>query len=312
MKEIDEQQNPEVDNTPDYTYTNNSSNDTVVSNTEDSDIESSPTPPESIKVHITDKTSPIVLLFGAPASGKTMTIVRLCKYLRSKGYDLAVDKNFCRNAWEYNKNANRFNSMLDTQDALKGTNHNDFLLIKVIDKKGSVICQILEGAGEDYFARNEIEGYNREEVPFPNYMADVFGSPNKKVWVFLTEPDWNVEHEDKTAYVRRIEFCKKQCAGVRDKHIILFNKIDKTATALDSGRVHVKNAFKMCKDEYPGLFDIFKNLSPLPWKSKYSCRFVPFSTGNYGMSISGSSHYSQSADAHPIRLWKAILKSIKG
>ena len=64
-----------------------------------------PTPSHKIKVHVTDHHAPIIMFFGAPSSGKTMTLVRLAKYLRTHGYTLNVDPNFCTNAWEYRVNS---------------------------------------------------------------------------------------------------------------------------------------------------------------------------------------------------------------
>ena len=40
--------------------------------------------PNKIVVTIADKDTPIVLLIGPPASGKTMTLVRLARYLRTQ------------------------------------------------------------------------------------------------------------------------------------------------------------------------------------------------------------------------------------
>ena len=39
-----------------------------------------------IKVTIADYNTPLVILFGPPACGKTMTMVRLTRYLQKKGF----------------------------------------------------------------------------------------------------------------------------------------------------------------------------------------------------------------------------------
>ncbi|MBQ9092894.1 MAG: hypothetical protein IJY03_02720 [Prevotella sp.] len=275
--------------------------------------ERQPTPPSEIEVHVEDQTAPIILLFGATTSGKSMTLVRLAKYLRKKNYRITVDMNFCTNAWEYKENARRFNDMLGTTRALKGTDRNDFLFIKIEDSRGTTVCQILEGAGEDYFPSKSIEGFNRSNIPFPPYMATVFGGDNKKIWAFLTEPDWAVPHNDKLEYVERIRYCKQQHTGGRDKFIILYNKVDKRGFAIDKTSVHTKNAIKACSNEYSGLFEIFRNNSPLPWSRDYLCEFVPFSTGIYGLHAPGElAPYTPSNDVHPATLWATILKCIKG
>ena len=268
-----------------------------------------PTPSHKIKVHVTDQHAPIIMFFGAPSSGKTMTLVRLAKYLRTHGYTLNVDPNFCTNAWEYRVNSQRFNSMLATDEALKGTDHNDFLFIQVKNEKGAVVCQILEGAGEGYFPSIAPPDFPRSQTPFPAYMANVFGSDNKKIWVFITEPNWERPYEDKLEYVERIKYCKRQYSVRMDKFILLFNKIDRI------GDTTAENAMQACSNEYEGLFNAFKNYSPLAslFGPKYLFKFVSFTTGTYGMPQPGvPAHYTPSRDNYPAALWEAILKSIRG
>lgn len=284
--------------------------------TSDSNVDETPrtpTEPDKISVHVVDTSTPIILLFGAPSSGKTMTLVRLAKYLRKHGYSLQVDTNFCTTAWEYNVNASNFNSMLNTTKALSGTGYNDFLFIKVSDEKGRPICQILEGAGEDYFKTMVPPGVDRTSLSFPPYMAGIFTGNNKKVWMFLTEPNWKTSYEMKAEYVQRIRYCKNQYIANKDKSIILYNKVDTTNFVSGPGKVNVSQAMKACNDEYSGLFEIFKNPSALPFTDKYTCKFVPFSTGAYGQVIPGRPQtYDASHDKYPHDLWETIMKCIKG
>lgn len=275
-----------------------------------SDVQArTPTPTHLITVNLIDNRSPIVLLFGAPSSGKTMTLIRLAKYLRPLGYQLVVDANFCANAWEYQENMKNFNSMLNTNFAMKGTDRNDFLLVKILDRHANTVCQILEGAGEDYFPSNMIAGIPRYQVPFPAYMTTLFASNNKKVWMFLTEPNWQ---QNRAEYVDRIRFCKQQHFGNRDKCIIVYNKIDTTPYSTGD-TVNEDAASVQCNNEYPGIFGIFPNNSPLPWAPKYDCEFVPFSTGTYGLPVPGhQAPYVPSREIHPAKLWNAIMKCIRG
>ena len=277
-------------------------------------VNRTPTDPNKITVRVSDNRVPVILLFGAPSSGKTMTLVRLARYLRKKkGYSVSVDERFVttKDVWEYEENTKKFNDMLNTTTALPGTDRNDFLFVRICDSKGTLICQILEGAGEDYFPST---GTNRAQKPFPSYMTGIFNGNNKKVWIFLTEPNWNVNQSDREEYVLRIAHCKSQFFNQkRDKSIILYNKVDKTQFVLGAGAVHTKNAMKECNNEYDGIFGIFKNNNPLPWVDKYTCKFVPFSTGVFGEAADGElGHYDISHDAYPARLWETIEQCIKG
>lgn len=295
-----------VENAPNNITTDNVNQDTTETR--------QPTDPNKITVQVCDKTAPILLIFGAPSSGKTMTLVRLARYLRAKKhYSVQVDPMFVttKDVWEYAENSTKFNEMLGTTTALSGTKRNDFLFIRICDDKGKLICQILEGAGEDYFPPH---GSNRAQMPFPSYMTGIFNSNNKKIWIFLTEPNWDVNQQDRDEYVQRINYCKSQFFNLKkDKSIILYNKIDKTEFVSGPGQVYIRNAMKYCDNEYNGLFQIFRNTSPLPWAEKFTCKFVPFSTGTYGEAYKPEDrHYDISHDAYPAKLWEAIMNCIKG
>ena len=311
--------NPEVDNNG---VTTNPPTNIGEDNNPQNEQPRTPTNPNDIHINVSDKRAPIVLLFGAPSSGKTMALVRLAKYLKGEGFSLQVDENFVasRNVWEYEENCNGFNKMLGTTTALGGTNRNDFLFVKVIGKHGELVCQILEGAGEDYFPSS---GENRVQATFPSYMSGVFGTPNKKIWIFMTEPNWRVNFQDKVDYVDRIRWCKNQYFNQNDKAIILYNKIDQKPELLyGQGKVHIKAAMTNCANEYKlteegkdtSIFEIFVNPSPLAgiFTRKYLCKFVPFCTGHYSDAPEREAqHYNVSHPSYPANLWQTIMDCIK-
>ncbi len=270
-----------------------------------------PTPASDIHVTLTDERAPIVVLFGPSTSGKTMTMICLAKYLYSEGYTLEIDYNFCTNAWEYKKNASNFNTMLSTAYALEGTDHNDFLLIKVLDKKQRTVCQLLEAAGEDYFPSLATQGLTKATMPFPQYMNRLFDAKNKKIYMFLTEPYWKTE-TDRNQYVERISFCRKQFGDKKSKYIIIYNKID-TTPYINGGNVFNEAAKRQCRDEYKGIFNIFKNPSPFTF-TRYLCDFIPFTSGRYGLKdpVTGKTPYTSGPVVFPAKLWRSIIKSIRG
>lgn len=89
--------------------------------------------PNSIKVTIADPKTPIVVLYGPPSCGKTMTLVRLTRYLNSKGYSVVPDKNF-RPSYDtnYKEMCQHFNEMINSDNAAQSTSHIGFMLVKVL------------------------------------------------------------------------------------------------------------------------------------------------------------------------------------
>ena len=66
--------------------------------------------PNKINIEISDHNAPIVVLFGQPACGKTMTLVRMTRYLISQGYSVDPVREFRPNYdVNYTKNCEDFN-----------------------------------------------------------------------------------------------------------------------------------------------------------------------------------------------------------
>ncbi|MCQ2338043.1 MAG: hypothetical protein MJ001_03845 [Paludibacteraceae bacterium] len=262
------------------------------------------TDPKTINVRIIDQ-KPIVILFGAKSTGKTMTLVRLGKYLHNQsGYTLDVDKLFCTtDVWEYKVNSRNFNSMLGTTKALPGTNNNDFLFVNVT-KKRETVCHILEAAGEDYFPTRIANGGRDPEAEFPAYMSTVFNSGNKKLWVFIVDAEWT-NGQDCSDYVDRIRYVLNKRCSNNDEFLLLYNKADKegyvTAKCIDNDNAKIR-----CYGQYGGIEKVFENPSRSPFARRYLHDFQAFSTGEYHK----GGQYTKSMDFVPEALWKLIVKKL--
>lgn len=261
--------------------------------------------PNAIKITISDSTTPIVVLFGPPASGKTMTLIRLTRYLTQNGYEVAPVKTF-RPSYDshYTKMCNEFNNMVNSDQAAKGTDTISFMLVTVL-QKGKPICQILEAPGEGYYKPKEDTGI------FPKYVNNVINNKNRKIWLFVVEPDW-LDEADRQGYAAKIKKLSTKMHST-DKVIFLCNKIDKTPYVLGSGRINTNAARTAIGNQYKGIFEPFRNENPITrFFSEHRCQFIPFSTGDYNERVDGGISYEAGDDCYPRNLWKAILSIRRG
>ncbi len=261
-------------------------------------------------IKIGDKKAPIVMLFGPPTSGKSMTLVRLARYLRKLGYTVKADTTF-KSDDTYKERCDKFHKNLNSKEALDGNALNEFLMVKIINH-GTTVCQILEAPGEHYFnpkKPDEISARN-----FRPYLTQIIRNlPNRKIWVFITEAEWNVHASVKDSYVGRIRNCKHQLLRNSDRVVILYNKVDQKEELFENGHLHISSAEKAMKDEYEGLSIVFKNPNPIAslWRPN-NYRFVPFCTGYYTKQVGGKPKYNESEEMYPKLLWDQLMKCIKG
>lgn len=274
------------------------------------DTDGSPTVIDEDDIKIGDKRAPIVMLFGPPTSGKSMTLVRLARYLRKQGYTVKADPTF-KSDDAYKARCEQFHKNLNTTEALQGNALNEFLMVKVINH-GTTVCQILEAPGEHYFNPKKPEEVSARN--FRPYLTEIIRNlANRKIWVFITEAEWNVHASVKDSYVSRIRGCKHQLLKRTDRVVILYNKVDQKEELFEDGQLHVTSAEKAMRDEYEGLSTIFKNPNPITslWRA-FNYRFVPFCTGYYTKQVGGKHKYNESEERYPRLLWAELMKCFKG
>ncbi len=267
--------------------------------------------PNKIKVTVRDNKTPIVVLFGPPACGKTMTLVRLTRFLKEEGYTVKPLPDF-RPAYDdnYKHMCENFDSMIASDRAASATQLMNFMLVRV-SKGGKVICQILEAPGEHYFDPNNLQ----DVAVFPRYVHAVINSKNRKIWTIMTEPAETTRIMDtpqRSFYVDKIRLLKKNMKS-QDKVIFLFNKIDETPFMENREYVHIASAKKEVRDLYPGIFVPFKNQNPITrlWHPDYF-DFCPFQTGDFIKANDGTLVFEEGDSIFPRKLWNIILKRVRG
>ena len=261
-----------------------------------------------IRVTIADTKTPLVILFGPPACGKTMTLVRLTRYLQSKGYTVQPITSF-RPSYDknYEKMCSNFDSMINSDDAALSTAKINFMLVKVM-YQGKTLCQILEGPGEYYFKPEE------PNAKFPRYVNAIISSNNRKIWAIMVEPDstnnrMGVE-EARKHYVNKIHRLRTKISS-RDKVMFIFNKIDETPFVISPGNVRYGLAKQHTEFLYPNIFVPFRNVNPITkWWKPNNFDFIAFQTGDFSKAADGTLTFQEGPDIYPQKLWKFIRKRV--
>lgn len=262
--------------------------------------------PNKIIVTISNQKVPLVVLFGPPACGKTMTLVRLTRYLQSEGYIISPIRTF-RPASDtnYDDICRNFDVMINSNNAAASTNRVSFMLVDVLNKNGRSLCQILEAPGEHYF---DLKEPNKE---FPAYVNTIIQSSNRKIWMIMLEPEWE-DTQDRKNYVTKITRLKSRMRPC-DNVVFVYNKIDKTLFVRNIGNVNCEAAIRKTEEEFPNIFKPFENLNPITkFISKYRCEFVPFQTGTYTDTEDGGRTYQEGPREYCAKLWSVLLKKIRG
>lgn len=262
-----------------------------------------------IKVTIADYSTPLVILFGPPACGKTMTLVRLTRYLKGKGYSVRPVTSF-RPAYDknYSQMCDNFDNMINSEDAAKSTSKINFMLVQVL-KGGKPLCQILEGPGEYYFRPED------PKAKFPKYVNAIINCGNRKIWAIMLEPDQTNKRMDVTArrnYVDKVRSLKTKISP-RDKVMFVFNKIDETPFVVSPGNIKYGLALQHTDFLYKDIFEPFKNVNPITrWWNPYNFDFIAFQTGDFSEAADGTKTFEEGHDIYPKKLWDFILKRIRG
>lgn len=262
-----------------------------------------------IKVTIADYKTPLVIFFGPPACGKTMTLIRLTRYLQGKGYTIEPVTSF-RPTYDknYSDMCKNFDAMIGSEDAAKSTSKINFMLVQVL-RDGKPLCQILEGPGEYYFKPED------PNANFPKYVHAIINSQNRKIWAIMVEPDKTNKRMDVVArrnYVNKLNKLKTRI-NPHDKVMFVFNKIDETPFVISAANIRYNQALQHTEFLYPNIFVPFKNMNPITkWWKPYNFDFVAFQTGDFTEAADGTLTFEQGSDAYPRVLWNFILKRIRG
>lgn len=261
---------------------------------------------DTIIVNLPDKSVPVVILFGPPACGKTMTLVRMRSFLHNQGYYLRPCFDFCSEDY-YLKYCSLFQHF--EEHVMAGNCYNEFVLMEVRDPQGTLICYIFDAAGEHYFS---LGSKNRILSPM---ICSLFFSSNPKTWVFYTEPHYYEGIMTKKDYIANIqETLLHYYNSKEDKAIILYNKIDLIPNVFPYAKWGIADkdpTITEIKNKYPGLLESFENHGLLKIIKPYTCSILPFYTGEFIQDIIRREIYVPSHTKFAKRLWETMVGNWK-
>lgn len=266
--------------------------------------------PNSIVVTIADQAVPIIVLFGPTECGKTMTLIRMTRFLQKYGYRVSPIRSFRPSTdAHYIQMCEGYNELVHSPNAAEGTQMISFMLVEVLDKNGHRICQILEAPGEYYY------NPKKPNNEFPAYVNTIINSSNRKIWIYMVEPDWK-DPSDRSGYVSKLQKLKTNMRP-QDRAVFLYNKVDKSNFVISPGHVNMPGIKNDIENMYPGIFTPFVNLNPITkWFKPYLCDLIPFSNGSFtwATKADGTAYltYQPGVDEYPQMLWNVIMKRIRG
>lgn len=245
-------------------------------------------------------TGPLVVFFGPREIGKTVTLLRLCSYIRSR-YQISPDQNF-RTDVAYSATIAAFETMLQNmQFAPRATGDVNFLLLNVT-YDGSRFCQFLESPGEHFFDRAKPNAH------YPTYMNKILADEYQKIFVFFFEIDMFRSDEDLRSYSDKVaRLIRDRVSSRRDQVIIVCNKSD-LHPYFQGGRPLTHEYRKAIYEHHSfrGLKEALKN------SGFQRVPFVVFSSGAFNDDGTGRLAFAASPEHYPRNLWGHIHESIQG
>lgn len=255
----------------------------------------------NITVTIPDTKTPIVVFFGSQASGKTLTLLRMIRFLEAHSYQVVPEEVFRpQTDKHYSRMCAGLKNMAYSAYAPGGNDVISFMLVKVLDQVGNPVCQILEAPGEHYFD-------GTANLEFPTYINAIRTSPNRKVWVFFVEQGWGRDQGERNLYAQKI--CQMQSLiSPEDRVVFLFNKVDKYRNQYKpNGQPHKEVFFRNIAQQYPNIFTKYANkgLSKVLF-GEYNFKSVCFSSGVFNMTEAHREVWTLENDSYCLELWNAI------
>lgn len=245
---------------------------------------------------------PLMIFVGPRASGKTLAVARMIRFLQMQGYAILPYQYFCAFSYRWHQGLSpTMKDLAYRRNTPSGPADMNSQIWVISNGDSQTVCFLLDAPGDCYFNRDD------PHAPLPPYLSSLLASYDKKVWVLFVEQDWGTNQRDRDLYAQKIDEMRALISP-NDKVVFLFNKTDRHHEQYDKyGRPKKQLFFKKIRAQYPGIFDKFKRsgLMALLY-GKYNFKAVMFSSGTFCRTNDGREAWTQSHDNYCEDLWKAI------
>lgn len=258
----------------------------------------------NITVTIPDTQTPIVVFFGSQASGKTLALLRMIRFLESEKMGYTIEPEYIfrpQTDKHYKKMCAGLKDVAYSQYAPGGNDVISFMLVRVLNREQRPVCQILEAPGEHYFDGSA-------DLNFPTYIRNICGVPNRKIWVFLVQQDWGKDPNERNMYAQKI-CAMQELIMPKDKIIFMYNQCDRKPNQYKSNRhPNVPLFFERIRGQYPNIFARYTRTGWLEsfLFGKYKFQQVCFSAGSFTKTKDNKEVWIPGQDFYCQDLWKLI------
>ena len=244
-----------------------------------------------------DRSTPIVVLFGPPCSGKFSIMRRLSLYLEQEGFTVLYDILHAE-ANEYDKSvSDRFDrywqEIVRHQYEPRMVNFPSSILLHVMGNKGRKICQLLYINGQ----------ICTNDIPHHNLFNELKCLNNRIIWALTfdinSQVDENLKYQIRDLYV--------DVAHSPYKTIVICNKVD-----LIDKRPNLQRCYKHMNETYSFEMEFLEKIHPKIFGFLHSKNKMVFNVFSSGVYIESSDHrqYVVSNNIYPQSLWNSILSLI--
>jgi len=252
---------------------------------------------------------PIVIPFGPTNTGKTITLLRLTRYIMNQyGLQIRVNRSF-RTDNDYVRVCRLYeaNVLHDSNLSLPAKNKSCLLLD--VYKNSELYFQFLDSPGRDFFNPSDLMEPRKN---FKAYIQNIINGPNKKIYLFFFEENMFGNSKERITYAAKVGNLIKNINPSRDKVIILHSKIDQNpylSNSLGGKTNNNKNTLRYEIFSNPDYRFIYKSIK------NYKIRditYLPYSNGYFPvMNETQETKWILGDDIYPQIVFSAIESSLE-